>query len=85
MRDKVTASEAAGQGRVIAFPPRFDAGGGVWEPWVDERVIARHFGTSARTIRRWRELGMPSRRFGGARRYRVSECEAWHAREGDAA
>jgi hypothetical protein len=84
---EVTKGEPAlgGSARVIAFPARFDASGAAWEPWVDERTIARHFNASARTIRRWRELGMPSRLFGGLRRYRVSECESWHEREGSAA
>jgi len=89
---KVTTDEAAGtvaraagageQGRVIAFPARRDGNGAAWEPWVDERTIARHFNASERTIRRWRTLGMPSRLFEGLRRYRLSECEAWHAGEG---
>jgi hypothetical protein len=89
---KVTTGEAAGtvaraarageRGRVIAFPARFDRNGEAWEPWVDERTIARHFNASERTIRRWRTLGMPSRLFEGLRRYRVSECEAWHAGDG---
>lgn len=70
-----------GQARVIAFPARRDDAGRQWEAWVDERAVARHFGASARTIRRWRALGMPSRLFAGLRRYRISECEAWHAGE----
>jgi hypothetical protein len=95
MSDKVTTGEAAGtdaravraseRGRVLAFPARFDGNGAAWEPWVDERTIARHFNASERTIRRWRTLGMPSRLFEGLRRYRVSECESWHARETGAA
>jgi hypothetical protein len=52
---------------------------------VLHRVTKQHFKACDRTIRRWRSLGMPSRLFGGLRRYRISECEAWHAREGDAA
>jgi hypothetical protein len=67
--------------RVIAFPARRDDSGVIWEAWVDERTIARHFTASGRTVRRWRALGMPSQLFAGLRRYRVSECEAWHARE----
>lgn len=92
MSRKVTTGEAAGtearaagvgeRGRVIAFPARLDGNGAAWEPWVDERTIARHFNASERTIRRWRTLGMPSRLFEGLRRYRLSECEAWHAGDG---
>jgi hypothetical protein len=74
----------AGSGRVIMFPARHEESGRLWEPWVDERAIARHFNASARTIRRWRALGMPSRFFVGLRRYRISECEAWHANESGA-
>ena len=85
MSDKVTTMEAAPRGRVIAFPARFEESGTAWEPWVDGHAIARHFSASERTIRRWRTLGMPSRLFEGLRRYRVSECEAWHAREPGAA
>ena len=66
-------------GVVVAFP----SGRGesnVWEPWQDERAVARHYGVSTRTIRRWRAAGMPSRSIGGVRRYRLSECEDWHER-----
>jgi hypothetical protein len=71
----------SGPARLIAFPARRDDAGRPWEAWVDERAVARHFGASERTIRRWRALGMPSRLFAGLRRYRISECEAWHAGE----
>jgi phage terminase Nu1 subunit (DNA packaging protein) len=63
---------------VIAFPPR-QRGGGLWEPWVSEAVIARHYDVSARTVRRWRAQGMPSRMLGGSRRFRLSQVESWHA------
>lgn len=51
----------------------------MWEPWVSEIVIARHYNVSARTVRRWRAQGMPSRLLGGSRRFRLSEVESWHA------
>ncbi len=51
-----------------------------WEPWLDDAAIARHFSVSARTVRRWRAEGMPSKRLGGVRRYRLSDAEAWHER-----
>jgi hypothetical protein len=63
---------------VIAFPPR-RRGGELWEPWLTEAVIARHYSVSARTVRRWRAQGMPSRMLGGSRRFRLSEVERWHA------
>jgi len=66
-----------GIGVVVSMPSRPD-GSGVWEPWLDERALARHYGVSTRTVRRWRAGGMPSRSFGGVRRYRLSECEHWH-------
>jgi hypothetical protein len=64
--------------KVIPFPER-RVDGEVWEPWVDEAVIARHFGVSARTVRRWaQERGMPSTAGpSGVRRFRVSQCETW--------
>lgn len=62
--------------RVIAFPTR-QLGETAWEAWADEPTIARHFAVSDRTIRRWRDAGMPSKLRGGSRRYRISECERW--------
>jgi hypothetical protein len=66
-------------GVVVALPLRAEESI-VWEPWLDERAVARHYGVSTRTVRRWRAAGMPSRSIGGARRYRLSECEHWHER-----
>jgi hypothetical protein len=63
-------------GSVLRLPAR--AGDVPWEPWLGEGLVARHYGVSTRTIRRWRRSGMPSRVFGGVRRYRLSECEGWH-------
>jgi hypothetical protein len=71
-------------GTVFPFPARYNEHGVRWEPWCDEGAAARHFGVSGATVRRWRKLGMPSRRFGGARRYRLSECDAWHAAQENA-
>jgi phage terminase Nu1 subunit (DNA packaging protein) len=67
---------------VIGFPVRW-RGGELWEPWVSETVIARHYSVSARTVRRWRAQGMPSRKLGSSRRFRLSDVERWHA-EGNA-
>lgn len=64
-------------GVVVSIAQRRDSSG-VWEPWLDERSLARHYGVSTRTVRRWRAAGMPSRVFGGVRRYRLSACEHWH-------
>lgn len=64
-------------GQVIAFPARQAPDGDPWEAWVDEPALARHLGVSTRTLRRWRQAGMPSRRMGGTRRYRISVAEQW--------
>lgn len=63
-------------GQVVVFPER-RVDGEVWEAWIDEVAVARHFGVSARTVRRWRREGMPSRKWGAARRFRLSACERW--------
>jgi hypothetical protein len=71
-----------GVGGVVLSMPSRPGGSGAWEPWLDERALAHHYGVSTRTVRRWRVRGMPSRVFGGVRRYRLSDCERWHdARE----
>ena len=62
--------------KIYEFPARYQ-GGERWEPWLGERDIARHFGVSERTVRRWRLEGCPSARFGGARRFRLSAVESW--------
>jgi phage terminase Nu1 subunit (DNA packaging protein) len=67
---------------VLSFPQRRQDGE-VWEPWLDEKAIARHFGASTRTVRRWMRDGMPSRLIGGLRRYRLSQCEDWHEQRRD--
>ncbi len=52
------------------------------EPYVDIEAMAQHFCMS----RRWLEYrvadGMPSRRIGTCRRFRISECEDWLLKEG---
>lgn len=63
--------------RIIPFPER-QRDGEVWEPWVDENRVAAHFGVSTRTVRRWRDAGMPSQAFGRSRRFRLTQCERWH-------
>lgn len=58
-------------GDVIPFPRQH-------EPWMTEMQLANHFGVTTRTIRNWRAQGMPSQKFGGIRRYRLSDVMAWH-------
>jgi hypothetical protein len=52
------------------------------EPYVSIDEFAAHF----RMSRRWVEYrlrdGMPSKRFGRARRFQISQCEDWLIREG---
>lgn len=68
---------------VIPFPQR-QVDGETWEPWIDEHALARHYGVSTRTVRRWRADGLPSRLIGSCRRYRISDAEAWHTQQGAA-
>lgn len=68
-------------GIVVPFPER-RIDGEIWEAWITEPGLARHFSVSTATIRRWRKAGMPSRVFGGSRRYRITQAEAWHAERG---
>lgn len=67
-------------GQIVPFPDRFDSSGNRWEPWLNEKQIAQHFGVHVRTVRNWRKAGMPSLSLGAARRYRLTDCEAWHER-----
>lgn len=48
-----------------------------FEPWQDAHKVAAYFDVSLVTVKRWTRQGMPSAKFGRARRYRLSECEAW--------
>jgi hypothetical protein len=77
MNDSLRGHDPIAGANVLALPSR-SVGAVRWEPWLAERAIALHYGVSTRTIRRWRIGGMPSRVFGGVRRYRLSECESWH-------
>lgn len=45
--------------------------------------VARHFGVSDRTVRRWVETtDMPHRRIGGTLRFNLPEVDSWAARGG---
>lgn len=45
--------------------------------------VARHFGVSDRTVRRWVETtDMPHRRIGGTLRFNLTEVDSWAARGG---
>ena len=54
-------------------------------PAYDETVedIARHFGVSDRTVRRWLETtDIPHRRIAGTIRFNLPEVDSWAARGG---
>jgi hypothetical protein len=68
-------------GDVVPFPRRY-VGGEVWESWVDERALARHFSVSTRTVRRWRAAGMPSMLVGSQRHYRATTRRATCSQNG---
>lgn len=71
-------------GDVVPFPRRY-VDGELWESWVDEHALARHFSVSTRTVRRWRAAGRPSLLVGSQRRYRISLAEEWHLEQGGTA
>jgi hypothetical protein len=81
MADEACERQVVTGGVVVSMQAR---AAGLWEPWLDERGLANHYRVSTRTIRRWRASGMPSRVFGGVRRYRLSACEHWHEQRGAA-
>jgi hypothetical protein len=66
---------AQNSGTIVPFRPREARS---WDAWITEEAVAREYKVSTRTVRRWRRSGMPSRKFEGVRRYRLSECESWH-------
>ena len=72
----VSAEPPVSSGRVVILPERRGQGQ-TWEPWLNEAAIARFFGVSTRTVRRGQHAGMPSEKYGGLRRYRLSACEGW--------
>lgn len=54
-----------------------------YEQWVPAAAVAAHLSCSVRTIRRYRNAGMPAMKLNGQYRYQLSAVEAWlerHAR-----
>jgi hypothetical protein len=45
--------------------------------YLSKRAIAAHYGVSERTIRTWRERGLPGIRCGREVMYPVDECDRW--------
>lgn len=50
----------------------------VQEPYLSKQDIADFYAVSKATIDLWCRKGMPFAVRQGRRRFRVSECEAWH-------
>lgn len=47
------------------------------EPWLRKAGIAKHLGFSTRWVEMRLRDGMPSELWGGERRFRVTDVEAW--------
>lgn len=52
---------------LVAARPRF----------LSKAALAAHYGVSVRTIRTWRERGLPGYRVGREVMYPVDECDRW--------
>jgi predicted DNA-binding transcriptional regulator AlpA len=69
-------------GNVVAFPTQRM---GTREPWITRQQLALELGMSVRWIDYRITEGMPSRKLRGARRFRLTEVEAWLRQKGWAA
>jgi hypothetical protein len=49
--------------------------------YFSRAALATHYGVSERTIRTWRERGLPGVRCGREVMYPVAECDAWIRRQ----
>lgn len=64
--------------RVYRFPDRHTPDGQTVEAWITGPELARLLGIrSLRTLDNWRGLGMPSEKFGRARRYQYTRVLGW--------
>lgn len=45
--------------------------------FLSKRALAEHFGVSERTIKTWREKGLPGVRVGREVMYEVDTCDGW--------
>jgi excisionase family DNA binding protein len=50
--------------------------------FLSKEALADHLGVSTRTIKSWRERGLPGRKVGRTVMFELSEVEAWIDREG---
>lgn len=62
---------------VIQLPKRRDDSGEFWEPFIDGTQLADRLSVGLRTVERWQSEGMPSEKFGRARRYQLGRCVEW--------
>lgn len=70
-----TTTESA---RVYRFPDRHTPDGQLVEAWITGPELASLLDIrSLRTLDNWRGLGMPSGKFGRARRYQYTQVLAW--------
>ncbi|HLZ31421.1 MAG TPA: helix-turn-helix domain-containing protein [Chloroflexota bacterium] len=52
------------------------------EPWTSAEVVGRHLGVAKDTVYRWvRVRDLPAHRLGRLLKFRISEVDAWVARE----
>lgn len=52
------------------------------EPWLPADAVACHLGVAKDTVYRWaRNRGLPAHRLGRLLKFRLSEVDAWVARE----
>ena len=52
------------------------------EPWTTADVVGRHLGVAKDTVYRWvRQRDLPAHRVGRLLKFRLSEVDAWVARE----
>jgi hypothetical protein len=65
--DALVATIAARAAELVANRPRF----------LSKSALAAHYGVSERTIRTWRERGLPGVRVGREVMYPVDECDRW--------
>jgi transposase len=53
-----------------------------FEPYLDKREIAEHYGCSVRTVNEWLRRGAPSAMIAGRRKFRLGKLDPWLRRAG---
>lgn len=62
--------------QLLPFPSRM-VDGRAFEPHISGKELADRLSVSIRTVERWQSEGMPSEKFGRARRYQHQRCVEW--------